>query len=79
MRESGEKKAISVIGLGYVGLTTAVGFALKGHKVIGIDIDPHYCQIALDRLKKEGGMGQTNITQYTGQLITKPKSKKVKK
>ena len=34
------KKTISVIGLGVVGLTTAVGFALKGHKVIGIDIDP---------------------------------------
>ena len=33
------KKTISVIGLGVVGLTTAVGFALKGHKVIGIDID----------------------------------------
>lgn len=33
------KEAISVIGLGVVGLTTAVGFALKGHKVIGIDID----------------------------------------
>jgi len=33
-------KVISVIGLGVVGLTTAVGFALKGHRVIGIDIDP---------------------------------------
>ncbi len=35
-----DKKTISVIGLGIVGLTTAVGFALKGHKVIGIDIEP---------------------------------------
>jgi UDPglucose 6-dehydrogenase len=33
-------KSISVIGLGVVGLTTAVGFRLKGHTVIGIDIDP---------------------------------------
>jgi UDP-N-acetyl-D-mannosaminuronate dehydrogenase len=33
-------KCISVIGLGVVGLTTAVGFRLKGYKVIGIDIDP---------------------------------------
>lgn len=33
-------KAMSVIGLGVVGLTTAVGFRLKGFKVIGIDIDP---------------------------------------
>ncbi|MCJ7514850.1 MAG: UDP-glucose/GDP-mannose dehydrogenase family protein [Dehalococcoidia bacterium] len=34
------KEVISVIGLGVVGLTTAVGFALKGHRIIGIDIDP---------------------------------------
>lgn len=34
------KEVISVIGLGVVGLTTAVGFALKGHRVMGIDIDP---------------------------------------
>src|SRR4030042_4375326 len=34
------KNGISVIGLGIVGLTTAVGFAVKGHRVIGIDIDP---------------------------------------
>jgi UDPglucose 6-dehydrogenase len=33
------KAVISVIGLGVVGLTTAVGFALKGHRVIGVDID----------------------------------------
>ena len=39
MMKSG-KKVISVIGLGVVGLTTAVGFALRGHRVIGIDIDP---------------------------------------
>ncbi len=32
-------KQISVIGLGYVGLTTAIGFGLKGYKVIGIDND----------------------------------------
>lgn len=35
-----QKEVVSVIGLGIVGLTTAVGFALRGHKVIGIDIDP---------------------------------------
>lgn len=37
---SEKKEAISVIGLGVVGLTTAVGFALRGHKVVGIDIQP---------------------------------------
>lgn len=34
-----DKEIISIVGLGIVGLTTAIGFALKGHKVIGIDID----------------------------------------
>jgi UDPglucose 6-dehydrogenase len=33
------RKTISVIGLGYVGLVTAVGFGLQGHRIIGIDID----------------------------------------
>lgn len=30
---------ISVFGLGFVGLTTAVSFADKGNKVYGIDVD----------------------------------------
>ena len=30
---------ISVVGTGYVGLTTAVGFASKGHDVMSLDID----------------------------------------
>jgi UDPglucose 6-dehydrogenase len=30
---------VVVIGLGYVGLSAAVGFASLGHKVVGIDID----------------------------------------
>ncbi len=30
---------VTVIGLGFVGLTTAVGFSAKGHKVFGYDID----------------------------------------
>ena len=40
MKTDMNKEVISVIGLGVVGLTTAVGFALKGHHVIGVDIDP---------------------------------------
>jgi UDP-N-acetyl-D-glucosamine dehydrogenase len=31
---------IGVIGLGYVGLPLAVGFAKEGHSVVGIDTDP---------------------------------------
>ena len=56
--------------------TTLVASYLNNRKGIGIDIDPQYCRIALDRLKKEGGMGQTNITQYFSQPNAKPKSKK---
>ena len=32
---------ISVIGLGYVGLPLAIGFAQAGYQVTGIDTDPH--------------------------------------
>lgn len=41
---------ITVIGLGFVGLTTALGFAHKGYKTYGFDIDQ-------DRIRKiEGGV-----------------------
>ena len=30
---------VTVIGLGFVGLTTALGFAENGHKVYGIEVD----------------------------------------
>lgn len=40
MSEARPRRAISIIGLGYVGLTTAIGFHLKGHRVVGIEIDP---------------------------------------
>jgi UDPglucose 6-dehydrogenase len=38
------KPQISVIGVGYVGLCTAVGLASKGYKVIACDIDPEKIQ-----------------------------------
>ena len=31
--------SVAVIGLGYVGLTTAVGLAALGHRVTGVDVD----------------------------------------
>nr|WP_300128221.1 UDP-glucose/GDP-mannose dehydrogenase family protein [uncultured Butyricicoccus sp.] len=34
---------ITVFGLGFVGLTTALGLSSKGHKVYGIDIDQTRC------------------------------------
>jgi len=35
-----KKPAISVVGLGYVGLATALCFADAGYEVLGVDIDP---------------------------------------
>ncbi len=40
---------IAVIGTGYVGLTTSIGLASLGHKVIGFDIDP----TKIEKLKNE--------------------------
>ena len=56
--------------------TTLVASYLNNRKGVGIDIDPHYCQIALDRLEKEGGMGQNDRKNNVPPVITKPKIKK---
>jgi len=32
-------KSVAIVGLGYVGLTTSIGLAQLGHKVLGFDID----------------------------------------
>ena len=34
-----KKPSISVVGVGYVGLCTAVGFASKGYKVVAVEVD----------------------------------------
>ena len=39
-----EMSVIGVIGLGYVGITTAVGMAGLGHRVIGYDINQNRVQ-----------------------------------
>ena len=39
VRTSKSKKRVAVIGLGFVGLTTALGFAEKGFDVFGFDVD----------------------------------------
>jgi UDP-N-acetyl-D-glucosamine dehydrogenase len=40
---------IGVIGLGYVGLPLAVGFANEGHSVVGIDTDPRKIDAIAER------------------------------
>ena len=39
MQMKSRKTVVSIIGLGYVGLCTAVTFASRGIKIIGIDVD----------------------------------------
>lgn len=39
---------VTVFGLGFVGLTTALGFAEMGHKVYGIEADPKRMEIIKD-------------------------------
>jgi UDP-N-acetyl-D-glucosamine dehydrogenase len=40
---------IGVIGLGYVGLPLAVGFAKEGHSVVGVDTDPRKIDAIAER------------------------------
>ena len=40
---------ITVIGLGFVGLTTALGFSSRGFKVYGHDVDPRRVQALRER------------------------------
>lgn len=40
-----EKKVVSVIGLGYIGLPTAALLACKGYMVLGVDVDSHVVDI----------------------------------
>ncbi|MGI0090272.1 MAG: hypothetical protein ACREBS_01055, partial [Nitrososphaerales archaeon] len=36
---------ISIVGLGYVGLATAVCFASRGYRVFGVEIDERKCEL----------------------------------
>ncbi len=39
------KKTVSVVGLGYIGLPTAALLASKGYKVVGVDLNAHAVEI----------------------------------
>jgi UDPglucose 6-dehydrogenase len=39
MNNGAKPSTVAVVGMGYVGLTTAVGLAALGHRVTGVDID----------------------------------------
>jgi len=44
--------------------TTLIASYLNNRNGIGIDIDTQYCKLALNRLRKEAGLQQVNITEY---------------
>ena len=39
------EKSISIVGTGYVGLCTAVGFASKGYRVVASTHDPEKAEL----------------------------------
>ncbi|SNT02227.1 GDP-mannose 6-dehydrogenase [Geodermatophilus pulveris] len=45
MDASGTLPAISVFGLGYVGSISAACFAARGHRVVGVDVDPRKLEL----------------------------------
>jgi len=55
--------------------STLVASYLNNRIGIGIDIDEHYCKIAVDRLKKECGISQTNIGKFLDDSEVKNKTK----
>jgi len=55
--------------------STLVASYLNDRIGIGIDIDAHYCKIAVDRLKKECGISQTNIGKFLDDSEVKNKTK----
>jgi len=55
-------RALSVFGLGYVGCVSAACFASRGHRVVGVDLDP----AKVDRL----GRGVAPIVEeHIGELV----------
>lgn len=57
---------IAIIGTGYVGLASAVGFAHLGHEVIGVDID----KSKIDKLSKgQSPIFEQNIEKYLTKAI----------
>jgi site-specific DNA-methyltransferase (adenine-specific) len=57
--------------------TTLVASYLYDRKGIGIDIDPHYCQIALNRLKKETDMNLADTKKSVNHTNEKINTKKI--
>ena len=57
---------IALVALGKIGLPLAVQFAMKGHQVIGCDVN----QKTVDNLKKAGATVFVNDPMYTEEEIS---------
>jgi UDP-N-acetyl-D-mannosaminuronic acid dehydrogenase len=58
---------LAVIGLGYVGLPTAVTFAAAGHEVTGVDLDPEITE----RVNRgEAPFAEPDLAGALGRLVT---------
>jgi UDP-glucose 6-dehydrogenase len=57
---------IGIIGLGYVGLTSAVGLAQLGHEVLGYDLDASRVKLLLEA---KPPIHEDGLEQALGQLI----------
>jgi len=71
---------IGVIGLGYVGLPTAIGFLDAGFEVWGVDVSPRTIELLqrgenptgdldVDRLIPPPGSGKWNLTTSSGEAV----------
>ncbi len=59
---------IYVLGLGFVGLTTAVGLSYKGHKVIGVDSNK---EITKNLLNKKIHFHEPYLKNYLEKVLKK--------
>lgn len=65
---------VTVVGLGFVGLTTALGFAEYGHKVYGIEVnDERMAAIRAGKLPFwEPGLDEA-LERHLGQIFSPPR------
>lgn len=66
----GHQAVVGVIGLGYVGLPLARGYAARGFPVIGFDIDPVKVEKLLRGESYIGHIGTDSVRQMLGQKFT---------
>ena len=65
---------ILIMGLGYVGLTAALGFAEKGHKVFAYDSNPEKLKTLIEKTDSlfEPGLSEAFACHYGNNLIVFP-------